>query len=792
MLKHYIIESYRLLIRNKVSTLISIFGLAIGFAGVIMAGLYAKYEFSFDRFHTDHERIYRLINCSDDKSTKSPIFPATYLPEIKDRLKGVESAVRVDNYGDAVFSIDNESLIIDNLLWTDPPFFEIFSFNIKAGNKNDLNDKFKVFVSESFAEKFFAADDPTGENMVYDNEWDFEIVGIFRDFPSNSIFNADLIASFESLRDINSYLFKNWYAKGTNVFFKLDEMTDTDEFVIDLSREHIAIKPEYEGRGNFELEAVSDIHLHTYHHQWDNDAAKSDIKVVIGVVAFAIFILIISVINYSIINATRFSEKIEHMIIKKTIGASNWQMLGFAAVEIFLIVFLSLICSYYLIGLLYPVLADLEGIGVFVRDIFAIDILLGVALLVTLVFEIVFIYPAIEIRKLSATRLVSSNHSRWKRLMVNSSISLQFAFTIIIMFSSIIIYRQIDFVTSKKLGFDKEQMLMISNPWDKGMEERYARFREKAGVLADVEAITATRNSPMKGINNGGAFYMMSQKDKYINAGRVRVEKNFFRVLGAQFLHGEDFAENFDVNKDKIIINRAALEEIGDNDVIGKELTYSNIRKEPFVIAGVIENIQHEKTLQKTRPCVYFQSSEDLRGLPDIMLKMNASNHERTIAELSSIWKSISPEWPFRYQFLDDRIDKVYKNEKTALSFLAILAGISITISCIGILGLSWLTIKRRTKEVGIRKVNGAGVRDMLVLLNKDYIKWIAFGFMLSVPFSWMAMDAWLQNFAYRITVDWWIFGIAGAVTLSVALLTVSYHTIKASTANPVDALRYE
>jgi len=792
MLKNYITGTFRSIIRNKLSSFICIFGLSIGITCSILTGLYASYEFSFDRFHSRSNNTYRLLRTSEDKSFRGPIFPATYLPEIQERLPGVDNAVRVNQISDGIFSHNGENMVIDHVMFTDADFFEVFSFTILYGKKDDLNQQMKVFVSESFAEQHFKGSDPINKILLYENEHEFEIVGIIEDIPSNSIFQADIIVSFESRRKINPYEFEYWYAKGTHIYMVLDKNTVIRDFISSLILTHNNVKPDYESEGYFDLEPIKNIHLHSYNTQWDVNTKKSDIKVIMGIIFFTAFILIISVANYSIMNVSRFHEKIEQLKIRKIIGADIRQLLGQLAVETAFMILIAAIISLYLIGMLFPLIAHMGYKDIFLSIILSFQFLGYLVSGLSLLFVLIIIYPFFSVLKLSTVKTYSAKKVKWKKQLISSSVSLQFAFTIIIIISSLIIYQQIRFVTKQKLGFDREQLLLIDNPWDMEMGTRYIRFKDAAEKLNGVCEVTATRNSPFENINNGGAFYMTSDETKWINAGRVQVDNNFFNVMQSRFIDGTGFSDQFEINKNSIILNQTAFDEIGDTKAVGNQLVYPSIREEPFTLTGVVEDIQHENTLQPSRAVVYFQAREDRFRIPDIMVKLNADDHRNTVTALENIWQDLAPQWPFMYEFMDDRINSVYKNENRALGLLTILAIISIIISCIGILGLSWMTITQRTKEIGIRKVNGAMVGDMMILLNKDYIRWIAIGFIMATPVSWYVMKLWLQNFTYKITISWLVFVIAGIVTLSIALLTVSYQTFKAARRNPVEALRYE
>ena len=792
MIQHYLKIAWRVITQRKKQYLLLSFGLSIGLTIALLVGFFINHELSYDTFHSGKDRIYRLLLTTKDGKIRVPIFPATFLPEAAASLAGIEQATRINTVPDPVISMDQALISTDHLIFTDPSFFQMFSFELTEGDMNALEKPLNIFVSQSFARVHFAGEDPVGKTLVYDNEHEFNIKGIFTDLPENSIFNGDLIASFSSRERINPYEFKHWYAKGTKIYVQLKDKVVPEEFENQVALIHEKIKPDYEAEADFILQPLTKVHLHSVDIRWD-DVKKGDIKVVVGLGILSVFILLICIINYVLMHTALLTERASNMEMQKVMGASLWQLLGQILFETILAIVIACVLSYLFIQALIPWFNDFTDVQLQSTQflIYPFPLYIGVGLIG--IFLLIFIHPALFcIFRISLKSRAGQRSVHWKKVIVNSNIATQFAFTVMMLIGSIILYQQIKLITEKKLGFDEEQLVVIDNPWDKEMGDRFQRFRDEISSYPFVKGVAGTRNSPLENINNGGAFYSTQDQEKWINAGRVQVSPNFFHLLGTEFVEGEDFKPDFDLNTNSVIINKAAYEALAVQDIMRTEIVYPNIRDEAFTVVGVIKNIQHESAHEPNRPCVYFQGPKDLSGLPDIMVKLGGNDHQASLKGLEEVWKKLTPHWPFSSQFMDDRINQVYAYEIKSLSLSSKMAMIAVLISCLGILGFSMLTIEQRTKEIGIRKVVGARVKDIIILLNKSYVKWVFVGFVVAVPLTWYAMDRWLQNFAYKTNMSWWIFLAGGGMAILIALVAVSWYTWRASNRNPVEALRYE
>ncbi|MEM1134228.1 MAG: ABC transporter permease [Bacteroidota bacterium] len=793
MIQHFFKVAWRVVTRGKKQYLLLSFGLSIGLTVAILIGYFIQHELSYENFHTNKDTLYRFLYEYKNGEIKEPIFPATFLPEVSSSLAGLEHATRTKVYFDPLFKLDTKTLSVSHMLFTDPDFFDMFSFELLEGNNDDLNQPFNIFISSNFAESYFGTIDPIGETLTYDNEHYFTIRGIYKSFPENSIFKGDLIASFISREKINPGEFKHWDIRGTRIYVQLNSQVNPKEFEEQLAVIYNKIKPDYEKEYNTKaiLQPFKDIYLYSTDVQWDM-VKKGDIKVVVGLGILAIFILLICIINYILMHTAMLSERMSTLEIHKIIGANQGQLVGQIFFETLVTIGIASILALSLIQLVLPWYNGITQLSLQLQTLFTPPFSLYILLGLISIFFLIIVHPIFFIFSISLRKRYSQKSIFGKQTLVSANIAVQFAFTIMMLIGSIILYEQIKLITEKTLGFDKEQLIVIDNPWDKEMGNRFQQFQNEISTYSFVKSVSGARNSPLENINNGGAFYPIHDEEKKINAGRVRVAPNFFELLGAKFISGNNFNPDFDLNKNSIIINETAYKELGIKHIIGEEIVYSNIREEAFTIVGVVEDIQHQSAHESSWASVYFPCNDEFYGLPNILVRLKEDNHQISIAELETVWKALAPQWPFSFDFMDGKINQVYAYEITSLNLLSKMTIVAIAISCLGIISFSMLTIEQRTKEIGIRKVVGAGVKDILVLLNKNYVKWIFIGFIAAIPVTWFAMEKWLENFAYKTEISWWMFLAAGGMAICIALLTVSWQTWRAASRNPVEALKSE
>jgi len=421
-------------------------------------------------------------------------------------------------------------------------------------------------------------------------------------------------------------------------------------------------------------------------------------------------------------------------------------------------------------------------------------VLISISVIFSSIYPVVFlnsIKPAEALKnQVSMIDVSGLIKQQWLRGVL---VTFQLAIAILLISSTIIINNQLQLVMKTKTGFDKENTLIVYNPYTEDMNERYNLFRQKLSNLPMIKSIGVAQNAPGNTINNFSPAWLPNQSDQKTDLGQISVDYDFLKTVGANFEAGRDFDIN--VSSDKttgMIINRSAVKALNLTDPIGKKIVIQNNVDTPnneLEVIGVIEDMQYFTLRETSKPVMYFIKDW---GKYEIAIKLSSGNYSATLKQIEAIWKDIAPQWPVSFQFMDERISHNYKSEINTAKIITGLSGISIFLSILGILGLILFTIQQRTKEIGIRKVNGAKVSEVMAMLNKDFIKWVAIAFVIATPIAWYAMHKWLENFAYKTDLSWWIFTLAGLLTLGIALLTVSWQSWKAATRNPVEALRYE
>jgi putative ABC transport system permease protein len=543
------------------------------------------------------------------------------------------------------------------------------------------------------------------------------------------------------------------------------------------------------------LEPLSDIHLKSVGTRWD-DAIKGDIQVVYGLCIVVFLILGIAIANYINMLTADCRRKAKETSIQRVNGASGYNIISDQVLETSIFLMFAFLLSMVLTIQMLPVVNNLSGKLLSVNWSVLIPglALLAMSIIFSAIYPILFlnsIKPAEALKnQISIIKVKSQQKQQWLR---GALVTFQLAIATLLIASTIVINKQLQLVMNAKTGFDKENTLIVYNPYTEGMNERYELFRQKLSNVPMIKSIGVAQNAPGNTINNFSPAWLPDQNNQKTDLGQISVDHDFLQTIGAKFVAGR----NFDINvasdkKTGMIINQSAVNALNLTDPIGKRIVVQNNVDTPnneLEVIGVIEDMQYFTLREASKPVMYYIKDW---GKYEIAVKLGSGNYSSTLKQIETIWKEIAPQWPFSYQFLDERINYNYKSEINTAKLITGLSGISIFLSILGILGMILITIQQRTKEIGIRKVNGARISEILMMLNKDFIKWVAIAFIIATPIAWYAMHKWLENFAYKTELSWWIFALAGSLTLGISLLTVSWQSWKVATRNPVEALRYE
>jgi putative ABC transport system permease protein len=788
---------FRHLIRRRLTTSFVLISFTMAFSCCILVYLFVADELSFDKYNANFAHTYRLNLQAKDKSYKSCQFPGVFTENIA-KIPGIKKYARFQTYlGERFISIDNTTYPATSFLFADPEILDILQFDFLMGNpKEALAKPLNVIISQSTAQKYFGDADPMGKIIKQDDQ-DFTVSAVVKDLPGQSHFTMNFLAPVASYQITNSDMLTKWYISAFSYYLLIPDEVNKKEIETQLANLFADGNGIDKSKIELEmyLEPLSDIHLKSVGTRWDS-AIKGDIQVVYGLSMIALLILGIAIANYINMLTADCRRKAKETSIQRVNGASVFNIIADQVLETTIFLLFAFLLSMVLTFQMMPVVNNLCGKSLSVNWSVMMPglALLATSIILSATYPIIFlnsIKPVEALKnQINIIKVKSQQKQQWLR---GALVTFQLAIATLLIASTIVINNQLQLVMNAKTGFDKENILIVNNPYTEGMNERYDLFRQKLSNLPMIKSIGVAQNAPGNSINNFSPAWLPDQNDQKAYLGQISVDHDFLQTIGARFVAGR----NFDINvasdkKTGMIINQSAVKALNLTDPIGKRIVLQNNVTPPnneLEVIGVIEDMQYFTLREASKPVMYFIKNW---GKSEIAVKLESGDYSSALRQIETTWKEIAPQWPISYQFMDERISLNYKSEINTAKIIAGLSGISIFLSILGILGVILFTIQQRTKEIGIRKVNGARISEVLIMLNKDFIKWVAIAFVIATPVAYFAMNKWLENFAYKTELSWWIFALAGSLALVISLITVSWQSWKAATRNPVEALRYE
>jgi len=788
------------LILNKGYFIINLLGLTIGITSFILIFLWIKAETSYDSFHNNANNIYRvdyflyeegiLERHSASGSTGVGKEAKNLFPEVLDytRFRRTESLVK---YGDKTFKERN-------VLYAQSSFFNIFSFPLVMGEADsNLLAINHAVITEETARKYFGNENPMGKMITLDGASDFEVAGVVKTIPENSHFKFDILVSYENLIKTSRAWDVSWVGERVYTYILLTPNTNVEELESKFPQIPETFIGEFMKEAFFLLEfkliKLTDIHLHSsISNELEVNGNYRNV-VSLGLVAF--LVLLIAFINYINLATSRSIERAHEVGIRKVTGALKKDLVFQFLTESAILNLLALIISFSSVFLLLPYF---KGV---MQSPLHIDYLIAILLFsLLLVSGSLFtgLLPAIYISQFNPGLFLKGKNptgSRWIIRLKNSLVVFQFTISIIMIIGTITIFRQINFMRHHDLGFDIEGLLVIDGPrilrgdTYESITNNLESFKNEIGALPQVNSITASSSVPGTEITSSRVFGIpVEGRNTEKRISLYYVDSLFFNTYGLTFLSGSNFEPANQEETTKIILNESALSYFGFENAegtVGKILRGGN---RVVTIKGIINDFNQQSPKEMPGPIGFMIQPSNIY----YTIKANMAGINQLIPGLEKIWTSQYPGNPFDYFFLDDFYNKQYRPDQRFSGLFLISSILAIIIACLGLSGLSAYSITRRTKEIGIRKSNGADIAQVMVLLNSDFIIWVVIAFIIACPVAWYVMNTWLRNFAYRTDLSWWIFVLAGITALVIALLTVSSQSYKASTRNPVEALRYE
>ncbi len=796
LLKH----SARIVKNQKSYFLINIIGLSIGIACSLLIALFIIHELSYDKFNVKEKRIFRLVvtgKAGDQEMnyayTSAPIGPTMLreFPEVEDFTRlNTKTGVLVQ-YLDNIF-------IEDSYAEADSSFFNIFSIPILRGDrKTVLNAPHKLVLSESTTKKIFGDDDPIGRMIKIGGDTVlYDVSGVMADIPETSHFDAKIIASFitNNSEEENNWLSNNYATyillksntEFENVNGKMPELIS--KYMGPLIKQYMGINFEdfiTNNKYKVTLQPLADIHLNPVFKQ--NTKPSRDPKYLYIFGSIVLMIIIVAAINYMNLFTAQASERAKEVGIKKVNGSSKGMLVSQFLTESVLLSFISLVLALFIIEYSLPFLNDLLGINLRMRY-FSVWYTIPLLFLLSLVLGIsAGSYPAFFLSSFSPSVVLkgklrdSFKSGRLRSILV----TLQFSISIILIAGTVIIFRQIQYMLNKDLGFNKEQLMVINRAEVIG--NKVKTFKDAINNIPEVISVSSSTSIP--GHSYSGQSYTMEGRPDEIFDFRINyVDNDFFRTYGIDITSGRNFDESFPSDNDAIIINETTVRELNTTDPLSAVLKFVEDKR---TVIGVVKDFHFTSLQNMITPYAFGLKNKNMNyGYISVKLSANATTN--TVREIETTWKEFSADNPLQYFFMDQDFATQYVKEKQNAQLSALFSLLTIIIASLGLLGLTSFSIRQRIKEIGILKTYGARVTEIMIMLNKDFLKLVVVAFCVACPVSWYVMHKWLQNFAYRTDLNWWIFGLAGVLALGIALITVSWQTWRAATRNPVDALRYE
>ncbi len=828
MIKNYFKIAWRNILRNKVNSFINIAGLALGISCVILIALYVQDERKYDRFFKNAARIYQVNMdvamggqagyVSNTPPTVGPALQQTF-PEIKayTRFYVMGNEV-ISNGGD---NKEQKHFTEKNFLAVDSNFLQVFDYPVKEGNAATcLQQPHSIVITEKTAKKYFGSDEALGKNLVLDEYKEpFEVTAVLKDLPSQASIQFDLLIPTSACPPVkhfswswvwlqmNTYVLldKNFSATATNMRTlesKFPAMVKTqaanafkrigqpfDEFI------------KKGGKWDVHLQPLTSVHLYSGDISSPFLSTLSDIKYVYIFSAIALFIILLACVNFMNLSTAQSSIRAKEVGIRKVLGSLKGQLIKQFLTEAMLYSFISSAIALFLVALLLPSFNSVAAKSLSFNSIFTSGIWLFILLLTIITGFLAGCYPAFYLTSFNPVAVLKGGvfkKSLSNIFIRNGLVVFQFTVSVALVICTVIVFQQLQYTQNKDLGLKKDNVIIIPNGAKIESHDEEI-FRQEAMKIPGVTHASISSSVPTQGVF-GDSYVpdITNVKEplvKDIMLSSFIADEEFIPALQIHLLKGRNFSKDFS-DSTSVIVNETAVKQIGWKEPLGKDITYPGNGNQQFKVIGVVKdfNVASLRMSDTIVPFALFHSSSKTYqiGTSYIITSVQSKNLESTLTQLENKWKSVAPAVPFEYSFLDKNFEALYNSEQRMGTVFGIFTCLSIIVACLGLFGLSVYTAERRTKEIGIRKVLGASVKGLVGLLSREFIKLVFIAAIIAFPVAWWVMNKWLNDFASRVDIAWWVFISAAILASLIALITISFQAIKAALANPVKSLRTE
>ena len=814
MLKNYITVTIRNLTKEKVFTTINLLGLAVGITCFITLMLFVFDELGYDAFHKNADNIYRVyvhsnINGEESVNPKSAV---PLGPTVKNIFAEVENYTRIDYPGNLELKYGDKVFREGKIYAVDSTYFEVFDFPLITGNRHTvLDNPNSIVLTETSAKRYFGDENPVGKTIIVNNKDSYLVTGLMKDFPKKSHFACDFLVSMSTYpRSESQYWLDQW----NTTYLVLKEGTNVEEFqkkMASLVSDYLGPQAEkviglsmkdFLAKGNcyeYLLQPLTSIYLYSQREygidmnaEW-GQVRSSDIAYVYIVSIIAVFILLLAVINFINLTTAKSEKRAKEVGIRKTLGSDKKRLIGQFIIESVIMVSLAIMISLVLLEMVLPQFNKFISRNLSLGLIDNPYTILLLVIFTLVVGVLAGSYPAFYLSSFQPAQVIKSSYSGKNRKQSLRSLMVigQFAVSITLITGTIIINNQLEFIQNKNLGFEKEHLVSIN--YSAALQDRMEPVKNELAQNPNIISMTNSSLMFQSGIPGTGYLFNETSGMNIVSSQYLDVDYDFLKTFQIELKEGRYFSEDFASDSNAVIINESAVKEFNAGNAIGKIVTKIDNKEvhDVYNIIGVIKDFNYQSLHEKVRPLI-LHLSKVRQATSVLTIRINSKDMINTVQYIESKWKEFYGDNYFSLNFVNERLARMYKNDENIRIITTIFSILAVFIACLGLFGLVAFVAEQRTKEIGIRKVLGASVLEILYLLSKQFTKWIIISSIIAAPVSYYFMENWLQDFAYRIELGWGIFVIAGLMALFIAFITVSFQTIKAALSNPVKSLKYE
>jgi predicted permease len=788
MLRNYIKIAWRNLWKNKTFSFINILGLALGMACSLLIMIWVQSELKMDHFHQNDSRLYRVMENQHYVGVINtfPSTPGVLAENIVKDFPEIQLASQMLWENTPLFTVGN-TFEKEKGRYVQGDFLTMFSFPLKEGDpKTALKRPDGLVISQKLADKYFKGQNPMGKTVRIDNTNDVLVTGVLADAPENSSLKFDFLLSYDHWQKENQWS-KSWDNNGPRCYVLLAPNASVDKVNAKI-KNYIKTKNKNSNVELF-LQNYGESYLYSKWEGGVQDGGRIEYVRIFSIVA--IFILAIACINFMNLATARSVKRAKEVGVRKVVGAYRNSLMGQFLGESMLITLLSLVLSVLLVLLILPAFNTLteKHLSLNFSNPTFLLLLVSLAILTGLISGS---YPALFMSSLNPVVILkgSLKFKSSATYFRKGLVVLQFGLSIMLILGTLVVYRQIQFIQTKNLGYDRENLLYM--PLEGDLQRNFPTLQQELAHQPGIKSVTCAQSDPLEvGSSTQGVKWPGKDTTQLILFSQNAISYDYIKTMGIKLLDGRDFSKDFSTDTSHYIINEASARKIGYKSPVGKELTMWNRKGK---IIGLMKDFHYNSLHQAIEPLIlHLQRGNDTtRNWGTVLVRTQPGQSKQAIASMETAFKKFNPHFPFKYSFTDQEFASLYKAENTVSKLSSYFAFLAIFISCLGLFGLAAFTAEQRTKEIGIRKVLGATVPNLVGMLSKEFILLVLLASFIAFPLGWYFLSGWLEKYAYRIDLEWWYFLAAIVVAVLIALFTVSFQSIKAALMNPVKSLRTE